>query len=101
MLVSKLLRRMDVILFDTPPISAVTDAISLAQVSDSLILVVKAGQTHKDALYRVLSAIDRVTTPLTGVVLNGVSKTNTYDSYYYYYQPNYQYYGNDSDGNID
>ncbi|MBC8298457.1 MAG: hypothetical protein H8E55_22030, partial [Pelagibacterales bacterium] len=67
----------------------------------SLVLVVKAGQTHKDALYRVLTAIDRLTTPLTGVVLNGVSKINTYDSYYYYYQPNYQYYGNDSDENID
>lgn len=99
--IKELKEEWDVILFDTPPISAVTDAISLSQMSDSLVLVVKAGQTHKDALYRVLTAIDRLTTPLTGVVLNGVSKINTYDSYYYYYQPNYQYYGNDSDENID
>lgn len=87
-LVEDLKKEWDVILFDSPPIAAVTDATTMAQIIDSMVLVVKAGFTPKESFYRALSAIEKVQTTLTGVVLNGVSKTNSYDSYYYYYQSN-------------
>ena len=92
-LVKNLKKEWDVILFDSPPIAAVTDATTMAQILDSVVLVVKAGFTPKDSLLYALSAIDKVQTPLTGIVLNSISKENAYDSYYYYYQSKYQYYG--------
>ena len=92
-LIEDLKKKWDVILFDSPPIAAVTDATSLAQNLDSMVIVVKAGFTPKESLFRALSALDKVQTPLSGIVLNSVSKTNTYDTYYYYYQQNYHYYG--------
>lgn len=91
--VEKLKKDWDVILFDSPPISAVTDATTLSQILDSMVLVVKAGFTPKESFLRALSSLKKIKTILTGVVLNGVSKTNTYDSYYYYYQQDYHYYG--------
>lgn len=90
--VKKLKEKWDVILFDSPPTSAVTDATTISQLVDSKVLVVKAGFTLKESFLRALSALNKVKTTLTGVVLNSVSKTNTYDSYYYY-QQDYHYYG--------
>jgi capsular exopolysaccharide synthesis family protein len=92
-LIVDLKKRWDIILFDSPPIAAVTDATTMAQSLDSMVIVVKAGFTPKKSFFRALSAIDKVQTPLTGVVLNSVSKTNSYDTYYYYYQQDYHYYG--------
>ncbi len=91
--VEELKNHWDVILFDSPPIVAVTDATTLSQILDSMVLVVKAGVTPKDSFLRALSSLKKVKTTLTGVVLNSVSKTNTYDSYYYYYQQDYYYIG--------
>lgn len=90
-LIEHLKKEWDVILFDSPPISAVTDATAMAQIIDSMVLVVKAGNTHKESLYRTVSTLEKVQAPLAGVVLNGVSKSNSYDTYYY--QENYEYYG--------
>jgi len=56
-----------------------------------MVIVVKAGFTPKESLFRALSALDKIQTPLTGIVLNSVSKTNVYD--YYFYQQDYHYYG--------
>lgn len=91
--VEELKNHWDVILFDSPPLIAVTDATTLSQILDSMVLVVKAGVTPKDSFLRALSSLKKVKTTLTGVVLNSVSKTNTYDSYYYYYQQDYYYIG--------
>ena len=91
-LIVDLKKRWDIILFDSPPIAAVTDATTMAQSLDSMVIVVKAGFTPKESFFRALSAIEKVQTPLTGVVLNSVTKTNTYDTYYYSYQQQYYYY---------
>ncbi len=90
-LIENLKKEWDIILFDSPPIAAVTDATTVAQILDSMVIVVKAGFTPKESLFRALSALVKIQTPLTGIVLNSVSKTNVYD--YYFYQQDYHYYG--------
>ena len=56
---------------------------------DTMVLVVKAGETHKDAYRRSLHTLNSINVPLAGVVMNGISRQTSYDTYYYYY---YQYY---------
>jgi len=84
----------DVILFDTPPVIAVTDATVLSQLTDALLLVVRAGSTDLRVLERSLELLRHVKANLIGAVLNGVNISTGYDSYYYYYR--YYYYYSDA-----
>ncbi|RMF69248.1 MAG: polysaccharide biosynthesis tyrosine autokinase, partial [Calditrichaeota bacterium] len=51
-LIDALRQRYDLCLFDTPPLIAVTDAAVLGKMLDGVLLVVKAGQTRRDAVRR-------------------------------------------------
>ena len=84
------------ILFDSPPIIAVTDAAVLSSIVDGLILVIKAHQTRRDAIKRALSLLESVKAKVFGSLLNSVNIERTYGSYYYYYYYHYyNYYGHD------
>ncbi|WP_407938520.1 CpsD/CapB family tyrosine-protein kinase [Neobacillus sedimentimangrovi] len=73
----------DMIVFDTPPLMAVTDAQILANKCDGTILVVSSGKTDKDQLVKAKDLLDSVQSKLLGVVLNNKKLKNT--NYYYYY----------------
>ncbi len=88
-LLEKLKSDFDFVIFDTPPVIAVTDAAILATVVDGAILVVKANQTNYDALVRAKSLLDAVNTRILGALLNGVEVGGMYGSYYYYYYHHY------------
>ncbi|MCK5145763.1 polysaccharide biosynthesis tyrosine autokinase [bacterium] len=83
--------RYEMILFDTPPVIAVTDATVLGRKLDGVVLVMKSGSTNRDALLRAKQLLDNVNAKLLGVTVNGVNIENMYGSYYYYYH--YYYYG--------
>ena len=90
-LVAKLNDRYDIVLFDAPPILAVTDAIVLARLVDQFILVVRFGITDKSNINFVLSSLDNIQRSLTGVVLNDLNQKNSYYSTNYFnYQEYYQ-----------
>jgi len=95
-LVSNLEYKWDMILFDSPPLVAVTDATMVSKEIDQIIIVVKVGQTDKKAFKHTINSLRNVNAPLGGVILNAVTHKNSYGSYYYYYQY-YHYYGSDSD----
>jgi tyrosine-protein kinase Etk/Wzc len=100
-LVNELKGRYDLCLFDSPPLIAVTDAAVLSKELDGVLLVVKSGQTQHDALVRGTDLLKNVGTKILGVLLNDVSRENTYGSYYYYYYYHYYYYygeGGDKNG---
>ena len=80
----------EVVLFDSPPLIAVTDAYIMLKYIDQFILVVRASVTEKGGLDRALSAIDQSSFKITGVVFNALSANNSYGSGYYYNY--YQYY---------
>jgi tyrosine-protein kinase Etk/Wzc len=79
----------DIVLFDTPPVIAVTDAAILAAKLDGLILVIRSGVTDKEALLRSRTLIEKVNAKILGVLVNGINFNQLYGSYNYYY---YQYY---------
>ena len=80
------------ILIDSPPITAVTDAVLLSQVSDSVLLVIRAGVTPKPVIQNGIEQLKNVNAHIMGAILNAI-KTGR-DSYYYY-QYYYYYYGDD------
>jgi len=94
-LVAKLEEEWDMILFDSPPLVAVTDATMISKEIDRIVMVVKSGGTDKRAFNRTLLALQNVEAPLGGIVMNAVTSKNSYGSYYYYYQ--YYHYYSDSE----
>ncbi|MFC1813026.1 GumC family protein [Thermodesulfobacteriota bacterium] len=80
------------IVIDSPPITAVTDAVVLSQAADGVILVVRAGDTPRQVVQNGLSQLTAVNSKILGAVLNGV---DTGRDSYYYYQYYYYYYGDD------
>ena len=80
----------DIILLDSPPMVAVTDATIVSREIDAMILVVHSGKTDKHSYQRTVATLRGINAPLVGVVLNSVTSKNSYGSYYYYYQ-NYSY----------
>ena len=81
------------ILFDSPPIVAVTDASMGSQKIDAVVLVVKAAETDREAFRWAVKSLTGIQVPLAGVVVNGISRRTSKDTYYYYYQYYQHYYG--------
>ncbi len=96
-LLEMLKSKYDTVLLDTPPLIAVTDAAVLSKEVDGVLLVVSSGRTHRAALSRGSDLLRNVNANILGVVLNGVSRENTYGSYYYYYHNYYYYYSDAGD----
>jgi len=86
----------DFILFDSPPLIAVTDPYVLMKHIDQFILVVRAGVTQKGALSRILESIKHSKFEITGVVMNAVTHELSYGTGYYYNYYQY-YYGSSED----
>jgi len=83
-LIRKLEVKYDIILFDAPPILAVTDAVVLSHLMDQFILVVRFGSTDKDSINHALVSLENVNRSLTGVVFNDLNRKNSYYSKNYY-----------------
>lgn len=89
-LMETLRSRFDRVIFDSPPVLAVTDAVVLSRLVDGAVLVVRAGRTSRDAVTRAKRSIRGVNGNIVGVVLNDVNLKNPHYSYYYnYYQYKY------------
>lgn len=83
-LLGELRSHYDVILIDTPPALAVTDAQIIATQSDGVIFVIDSGKVKRDAALKVKQNLEHVKARILGVVLNNVNRQSR-DSYYYYY----------------
>lgn len=81
------------IVIDSPPIMAATDAVILSVQADGVLLVVRSGETPKEAFTRARDLLVSVKCRLLGVVLNAVD-SNAPDYYYSYrYYPYSEGYG--------
>ena len=81
-LIQHLARTFDWIILDSPPAVPVTDASLLAEMSDGVLMVVKAGETRYDAAQKGRRQFRDER--LVGGVLNGIAAESSYGSYYYY-----------------
>jgi tyrosine-protein kinase Etk/Wzc len=84
-------KRYDLILIDTPPVIAVTDAQIVSTLVDGMILVVSSGVTQTELAKRSKDLVMKVGGKVVGLVLNNFDIYNTYGSYYKYYRY-YNYY---------
>jgi capsular exopolysaccharide synthesis family protein len=73
----------DFVIFDTPPVLAVTDAQVLANQCDGTILVISSGTTEIDRAVKAKEVLETTKTKLLGGVLNNRELKDT--NYYYYY----------------
>ncbi|MCM8800419.1 MAG: AAA family ATPase [Candidatus Omnitrophica bacterium] len=97
MLIEQLRFKFEVILFDSPPVLAVTDASILASKVDSTLIVYEIGRTSRDALLRTKAQLESAGAKITGIVLNNIRpQTEALTSYPYYYYK-YKYYGKESE----
>ncbi len=80
------------IVIDTPPVMAATDAVILSVQADGVLLVVRSGETPKEAFTRTRDLLVSVKCRLLGVVLNAVnSRAPDYYYSYRYYPYSYGY----------
>jgi polysaccharide biosynthesis transport protein len=84
--IAELRKRFKFIVIDSPPIMAATDAVVLSVQTDGVLLVVRSGETPKEAFTRTRDLLSSVKCHLLGVVLNAVdsSAPDYYYSYRYY-----------------
>ncbi len=89
----------DVLILDTPPMMAVTDAVVLAPRVDGVLLVARPGGTKISALRTAVEQLRRTGANILGVVLNEVQMKGYRYRYYsnmYYYYGYYEYYGREN-----
>ena len=91
-LIAELREQYDHIVIDTPPTLSVTDAVVLSPRADATILVIRSGQTTKQALRRARDILMQVNAHVAGVLLNAVDLTSPDYYYYYEYQGKYSHY---------
>lgn len=88
-MMADLRERFDVILCDTPPLSAGVDPFVLAALAGRLLLVVRTGISHREMMAAKLTVLHRMPVELVGVVMNDVPPDNSY-GYYAYYLEGYE-----------
>jgi capsular exopolysaccharide synthesis family protein len=84
--IAELRTKFKFIVIDSPPIMAATDAVILSVQADGVLLVVRSGETPKEAFTRTRDLLISVKCRILGVVLNAVdsSAPDYYYSYRYY-----------------
>jgi len=94
---AKLCEQYDHIVVDTPPSLSVTDAVVLSPRADAVVLVIRSGQTTKQALRRSRDLLAQVNAKVVGVLLNAVDLSSPDYYYYYEYQGKYARYYRDEE----
>jgi len=83
-LTDELSKRYDLVIYDTPPVLTVTDAVVLGRRVDGMILVARGGNTKQAALRSAAEQLASVGIRMLGVVLNDVDLSRRAYAYYYY-----------------
>ena len=80
----------DYILVDTPPVSIVSDACEVANVTDGVLFLARQNETDKEAVIRGVKQLELSNSRLLGFVLNGIVEEGG-KSYKYRYRYRYRY----------
>ena len=91
-LLDRLSEMFDLVILDSPPLGAVTDAAILSRVVDGTILVARHGKTHKASLRHSARQLNRIGSRIFGVILNDADYSRaSYYRYDYYRTYGYSY----------
>jgi len=80
--IATLHKQADILLFDAPPVVAVTDAAVLGTKVDGVLLVVSAGRTRRDHAQRARELLERVHVRVVGAVLTNAFLDASLGGYY-------------------
>jgi len=84
--VTELANRADMVLFDSPPMLAVADTISLAHIVGGVLLVAARGETTGGQLRTALGQLDKVGAKTLGIILNKARLDDEDYAHYYHDQ---------------
>ena len=84
-MVTELKQAYDFVIFDTPPINKVGDALTISSAVDGSVFVVGAGQAEQHEVTWAKHLLTNVQSNVLGVFLNKFSKQKGGEYYYYYY----------------
>lgn len=82
-LIEQAKKNMDMVIIDTPPLSASPDAECIAELADAAILVVRQDQTPVRVLNDAIDAINSSNAKLLGCVFNNVRIADLNENYSY------------------
>lgn len=85
-LIAEMQEEYDMVLFDTPPILPVTDAVAFSSRVEGTILVYQVGRIGRNALKRAKFLLDHAQANIMGVVLTNVKSEITPEATYYRYE---------------
>jgi non-specific protein-tyrosine kinase len=80
--IEKLMAQADIVLFDAPPIMAVTDAAVLGAKVDGVLLVIGAGKTRRDHAERAKELLEKAKVRIVGATLTNAPKDSSMGAYY-------------------
>ncbi len=87
-MLAELGRWYDRIIIDLPPLLAASDGLIISRISDGMILVVRMGITSKHGTRLAGESVRNSEIPILGIVLNDMTRENSYNYYQYYYYYN-------------
>ncbi|MBS7297471.1 MAG: CpsD/CapB family tyrosine-protein kinase [Eubacteriales bacterium] len=93
-LIEKLSNEYDYVLFDTPPVTVVTDAAALSPLVDGVIIIIRQNYTDHESLTMAVNLLNIARTKILGFFVNDVTKTRggySYSRYRYKYGSKYSY----------
>lgn len=79
------LRRFEVVIFDSPPLNAATDAVVIGTQVDGIVIVIRAGMTNRDVVKQKIEMFHNVPATILGAVLNGAETNLAHEGYSYYH----------------
>lgn len=80
--IASLAQSADVVLFDAPPVIAVTDAAVLGAKVDGVLLVISAGKTRREHAERAKEMLERANVRIVGAALTNAPKDSSIGGYY-------------------
>lgn len=72
----------DIVLFDAPPVIAVTDSAVLGAKVDGVLLVIQAGKTRRDHAERAKELLEKAKVRIVGATLTNAPKDSSVSGYY-------------------
>jgi len=81
-LIARLQEEADMVLFDAPPVIAVTDAAVLGAKVDGVLLVIQAGKTKRDHAERAKEMLEKAKVRIVGATLTNAPKDRAMSGYY-------------------
>jgi tyrosine-protein kinase Etk/Wzc len=78
-------RKFELVIFDTPPLNAATDAVVVGTQVDGAVVVIRAGKTDRNLAKQKLELFNTVPARVIGAVMNGTTTDMAHPGYSYYH----------------